>query len=205
MYLCDYWIVVACDRSCICVLVESLWPVSRHVFVWLLNRCGLWSVMYLFWQCGILYLHLNTTWIYTCVLVSRENMNTACGMPCCVSILYWLQKWKITHTIKNNSYSNITSFIGYINYNNNVNTWCSIIYLQLSYWKGRVITPIIIRYITTTKWWRTTCCVCYITRRITSIYNECSSVVGDKVLECSCNENRFKSFKIINTRTCMIG
>jgi hypothetical protein len=24
---------VACDRSCICVLVESLWPVSGHVFV----------------------------------------------------------------------------------------------------------------------------------------------------------------------------
>jgi hypothetical protein len=38
---------VACDRSCICVLVESLWPVIGHVFVCLLNRCGLWSVMYL--------------------------------------------------------------------------------------------------------------------------------------------------------------
>jgi hypothetical protein len=41
------WIVVDCDPSCICVLVESLWPVIGHVFVWLLNRCGLWSVMYL--------------------------------------------------------------------------------------------------------------------------------------------------------------
>jgi hypothetical protein len=41
------WPIVACDRSCICVLVESLWPVIGHVFVCLLNRCGLWSVMYL--------------------------------------------------------------------------------------------------------------------------------------------------------------
>ena len=26
-------IVVACDRSCICVIVESLWPLIGHVFV----------------------------------------------------------------------------------------------------------------------------------------------------------------------------
>ena len=41
MYLSANGIVVACDRSCICVLVESLWPVIGHVFVCLLNRCGL--------------------------------------------------------------------------------------------------------------------------------------------------------------------
>ena len=40
-------IVLACDRSCICVLVESLLPLIGHVFVCLLNRCGLCSVMYL--------------------------------------------------------------------------------------------------------------------------------------------------------------
>ena len=40
-------IVVACDRSCICVLVESFLPVIGHVFVCFLNRCGLLSVMYL--------------------------------------------------------------------------------------------------------------------------------------------------------------
>jgi hypothetical protein len=28
MYLCASGIVVACDRSCICVLVESLFPLS---------------------------------------------------------------------------------------------------------------------------------------------------------------------------------
>jgi 3,4-dihydroxy-2-butanone 4-phosphate synthase len=39
MYLCACWIVVACDRSCICVLVESLLPLIAHVFVCLLNRC----------------------------------------------------------------------------------------------------------------------------------------------------------------------
>jgi hypothetical protein len=65
----------------------------------------------LFRQCGILYLHLITTGIYTCVLVGRENMNTACWMPCCVNVLYWLLKWQITHTIKKNFYSNMTSFI----------------------------------------------------------------------------------------------
>jgi hypothetical protein len=31
----------ACERSCICLLVESLWPGIGHVFVCLLNRCGL--------------------------------------------------------------------------------------------------------------------------------------------------------------------
>ena len=31
--LCASGIVVACDRSCICVLIESLLPVSGHVFV----------------------------------------------------------------------------------------------------------------------------------------------------------------------------
>jgi hypothetical protein len=46
------WIVVACERSCFCVLVESLWPVIGHVFVCFLNRCGLWSVMY-FCDCWI--------------------------------------------------------------------------------------------------------------------------------------------------------
>jgi hypothetical protein len=43
MYLSASGIVVACDRSCICVLVESLLPVIGHVFVCLLNRCGLCS------------------------------------------------------------------------------------------------------------------------------------------------------------------
>ena len=53
---------MACERSCICLLVESLWPVIGHVFVCflnrcclryghvfvcLLNRCGLLSVMYM--------------------------------------------------------------------------------------------------------------------------------------------------------------
>ena len=41
MYLSSNGIVVACDRSCICVLAESLCPVIGHVFVCLLNRCGL--------------------------------------------------------------------------------------------------------------------------------------------------------------------
>ena len=48
MYLSASGIVVACDRSCIFVLLESLLPVIGHVFVGLLNRCGLLSVMYLF-------------------------------------------------------------------------------------------------------------------------------------------------------------
>jgi hypothetical protein len=33
MYLCARGIVVACEPSCICVLEESLLPVSGHVFV----------------------------------------------------------------------------------------------------------------------------------------------------------------------------
>jgi hypothetical protein len=33
MFLCASGMVVAYDRSCICVLVESLLPVSGHVFV----------------------------------------------------------------------------------------------------------------------------------------------------------------------------
>jgi hypothetical protein len=33
MYLCAKGIVVACERSCICVLGESLLLVSGHVFV----------------------------------------------------------------------------------------------------------------------------------------------------------------------------
>ena len=33
MYLCAREIVVACERSCICVLEESLLLVSGHVFV----------------------------------------------------------------------------------------------------------------------------------------------------------------------------
>ena len=37
---------MACHRSCICVLVESLLPVIGHVFVFMLNGCGLLSVMY---------------------------------------------------------------------------------------------------------------------------------------------------------------
>ena len=41
MYLCGSGIVVTCDRSCICVIVESLWPVIGHVFVCLLKRCCL--------------------------------------------------------------------------------------------------------------------------------------------------------------------
>ena len=86
----------------------------------------------------------------------------------------------------------MTSFIGYINYNNNVNTWCGIIYLQLFYWKSNVKIPIIIRYVTTTKRLKTNFCVCYITRRVTSIYNECSYVIWNKLLEGSCNENKFK-------------
>ena len=39
--------IVACDRSCICVLVDSLLPVISHVFVCFLNLCDLFSVMYL--------------------------------------------------------------------------------------------------------------------------------------------------------------
>ena len=39
--------IVFCDRSCICVLVESLLPVIGHVFVCLLNLYDLLSVMYL--------------------------------------------------------------------------------------------------------------------------------------------------------------
>jgi hypothetical protein len=35
--LCACWIVVACDRSCICVIIESLWTVIGHVFVWYTN------------------------------------------------------------------------------------------------------------------------------------------------------------------------
>ena len=38
---------MACNRSCICVLVESLLPVIGHAFLCLLNHCGLLSVMYL--------------------------------------------------------------------------------------------------------------------------------------------------------------
>ena len=38
---------MACERSCICLLMESLLPVIGHVFVCLLNRCGLLSLMYL--------------------------------------------------------------------------------------------------------------------------------------------------------------
>ena len=33
MYLSASGLVVACEQSCICLLVESLWPVSGHVFV----------------------------------------------------------------------------------------------------------------------------------------------------------------------------
>ena len=40
MYLSASGIVVACNRLCICVLDELL-PVIGHVFVFLLNRCGL--------------------------------------------------------------------------------------------------------------------------------------------------------------------
>jgi hypothetical protein len=32
--LCASRIVVGCERSCICLLVESLWPVNGHVFVY---------------------------------------------------------------------------------------------------------------------------------------------------------------------------
>ena len=38
---------MTCYRSCICLLMELLLPVIGHVFVCLLNRCGLLSVMYL--------------------------------------------------------------------------------------------------------------------------------------------------------------
>ena len=37
---------MACDRSCICLLVES-WPVIGQLFVCLLNLYDLLSVMYL--------------------------------------------------------------------------------------------------------------------------------------------------------------
>jgi hypothetical protein len=47
IYMCACWIVVACDRSCICLLVELLLPVIGHVFVCFLNRCCLGYVMYL--------------------------------------------------------------------------------------------------------------------------------------------------------------
>ena len=38
---------MACYRSSIYLLVESLWPLIGHICVCLLNRCGLLSVMYL--------------------------------------------------------------------------------------------------------------------------------------------------------------
>ena len=38
---------MSCERSCIFLLVQSLWPVIGDVFVCLLNHCGLLSVMYL--------------------------------------------------------------------------------------------------------------------------------------------------------------
>jgi hypothetical protein len=38
---------VACYRSCICLLMESLLTVIGHVVMCLLNRCGQLSVMYL--------------------------------------------------------------------------------------------------------------------------------------------------------------
>jgi hypothetical protein len=65
LYLSASGIVVACDRSCICVLVESLMTVIGHVFVCLLNRCCLWSVMYLC-SCWIV---LACDRSCTCVLV----------------------------------------------------------------------------------------------------------------------------------------
>ena len=34
---------MTCDRSCICVLVESFWPVSDHVFSVLVE--SLWPVI----------------------------------------------------------------------------------------------------------------------------------------------------------------
>ena len=34
---------MTCDRSCICVLVESFWPVSGHVFSVLVE--SLWPVI----------------------------------------------------------------------------------------------------------------------------------------------------------------
>ena len=37
---------MVCERSCICLLVESLWYVIGHIFMCLLNRSGLLSVMY---------------------------------------------------------------------------------------------------------------------------------------------------------------
>jgi hypothetical protein len=46
MFLFASGIVVGCERSCICLLVESLWPVIGHVFVCLLNGC-MRTVMYL--------------------------------------------------------------------------------------------------------------------------------------------------------------
>ena len=40
MFLCASGIVVGCERSCICLLVESLWPVNGDVFVCWWNRGG---------------------------------------------------------------------------------------------------------------------------------------------------------------------
>ena len=39
MHLCARGIDVVCERSCICVLGETLLPVSGHVFVCWENRC----------------------------------------------------------------------------------------------------------------------------------------------------------------------
>ena len=41
MYLCAGGIVVTCEQSCICLLGESLLPVSGHVFVCSGNSCYL--------------------------------------------------------------------------------------------------------------------------------------------------------------------
>jgi hypothetical protein len=43
MYLSASGIVVACDRSCFCVFVESGWSVIGHGVECLFKRCGLWS------------------------------------------------------------------------------------------------------------------------------------------------------------------
>jgi hypothetical protein len=144
------------QRACICVVVESLLPLSTILI--LIFDFGLvptmWYSLFTFDHHIDIHVCIGGSWKY-----EYRLLNTMLG-KCIVLVC---KNEKLHTQLKTKScYSNITSFIGYINYYNNVNTWCNIIYLQLSYWKGSVITPITIRYITTTKWWRTTCCVCYI-------------------------------------------
>jgi hypothetical protein len=143
--------------ACICVVVESLLPLSMILI--LIFGFGLvptmWYSLFTFDHHIDIHVCIGGSWKYEYRLLN--TMLRKCIVLVC-------KNEKIHTQLKTKPcYSNMTSFIGYINYNNNVNKWCSIIYIQLFYGKGNAKTLIIIRYVTTTKWCRTTCCVCYIT------------------------------------------